>query len=117
MLKEQELAQQHREAGLQWDKLQLCAVSMKNGLGTGIVRNMTDPYVPQSPIEYEANDIEWLYKANDASELKRLGLCFRPFPHEWLIRKGSTQLQHKSSDSSINYYVRGTRIHVINYSY
>jgi hypothetical protein len=115
-LKEQELAQQHTKAGLQWDKLQLCAVNMENGLGTGIVWNMTDSYVPQPPIEYKANDIEWLYKAKDASELKRLGLCLRPFPQEWLIRKGSTRLHHKSSDSSINYYGRGACIRVVDYS-
>ncbi|KAF1931729.1 uncharacterized protein M421DRAFT_417491 [Didymella exigua CBS 183.55] len=101
-MKEQEIAEGYRLAGVQWDKLWLFAIDMGHGLGSGIARPLPDGS-PDSvvraisgratPIEYDASDVDWLFKLSSASELKKLGVCFRPFPECWYAVEDAKKLR------------------------
>ena len=73
---------------MQWDDFQLRVIG---GTDTTSVDVFPDRKMAlgnqRQLIEYGPGEIEWL-QAKDPVELRRLGLCFRPFTKEWLIRRG-----------------------------
>jgi hypothetical protein len=122
-LKEHEIAEGYQSAGIQWDKLLLFAINMGNGLGSGLAKDGSADAIERAitgratPIEYEASDVAWLFKAGSASELKHLGVCFKPSPESWYVRKGSTALRDQlpKTKTPINYTAHGSRLHVLNH--
>jgi hypothetical protein len=97
-LNEREIEEGYRSAGILWDKLLLLAVHIGLGLGSGIAKDGSADAIERAicgrttPVEYEASDVEWLYKVESDSELRKLGICFPLLAERWYIRKGSTVL-------------------------
>lgn len=118
-LNEREIGEGYQSAGILWDKLLLFAIYMGRGLGSGIAKDGSEDAMAicgrTTPIEYEASDLEWLYGANSASELRKLGVCFNPPAESWYVRNGSTVQRDWLPNTPINYLAHGSRLSVMDY--
>ena len=120
-LGEREMKEGYRSAGILWDKLLLLAIHMGLGLGTGIAKDGSADAIERAicgrttPVEYKASDVEWLYKVESDSELRKLGICFPPFAERWYIRKGSTVLRDPLPGTPVDYLTRthGSHLHIL----